>query len=297
MGPTLVPPRTPPGTTWATATATADAGSAANYVGENLHGASWTTKAHAGQEDGVDSYLNPHNHPFAPFCGQLSSNDGGQLVPALRLRGLPFDAQVPDITTFFAEHDVHGCMKDGAETIKLLPKPNKRPSGQAVVLMKSRGHADEAKNKLHGKWMGHRYIEVFAYGNDSQDLKPKPTHLLHLLQKNQDESDVIFNDEPPPSATTSPPECTPENPEECMPMPMPKEEPVLRERHIQENVAPATATATQEQKHESGTSTLLFKQMAQAGTLKVKNTFLNYEVSAADGYDFDTSGIRRMFTG
>lgn len=89
---------------------------------------------------------------------------------ALRLRGLPFSVTVQDVLAFFAQHDVADLIADGLNAAQLLPKANGRPSGQAVVTMRSRYDAEVARVALDQKWIGGRYIEVFSYGDgdDSQ---------------------------------------------------------------------------------------------------------------------------------
>lgn len=67
---------------------------------------------------------------------------------------------------FFAQHDVADKISDGPQAAQLLPKANGRPSGQAVVQMRSRQEAEEAQTALTGKYVGSRYIEVFVYGNN-----------------------------------------------------------------------------------------------------------------------------------
>lgn len=198
----------------------------------------------------------------------------------------------------------------------MLLKPNKRPSGQAVVLMVSRRDADVAQKALNSKWMGNRYVEVWAYGDDNKDEEllhqqpvkesqesasfnhpspspsppvypeeqenlNQPCHLLQLLKQNQQWK--IFNDfnDSPRSST---PRLSPEEDEV-----QPEEEPILRERHFQGTVAP------QDTSKDFGLS---WKQMLMDdnSTLKVKNTFLTFDVAAGEGYDMGGIPIRRMVT-
>ncbi|CAK0801468.1 unnamed protein product, partial [Prorocentrum cordatum] len=87
-------------------------------------------------------------------------------VAALRLRGLPFSVTVQDVLAFFAQHDVVDRIADGPDAAQLLTKANGRPSGQAVVQMRSRKDAEVARDSMHGQYMETRYIEVFVYGGE-----------------------------------------------------------------------------------------------------------------------------------
>jgi len=91
----------------------------------------------------------------------------------LRLRGLPFSVSVQDVLAFFAQHDVADRIVDGSNAAQLLQKANGRPSGQAVVQMRSREDADFARRALHNRFISGRYIEVFAYGdaNEAQSFE------------------------------------------------------------------------------------------------------------------------------
>ncbi|CAK9019705.1 unnamed protein product [Durusdinium trenchii] len=125
------------------------------------------------------AHLHPQSHPFAE---ESDAKDAGEAVvdksavAALRLRGLPFSVTVQDVLTFFAQHNVADTIHDGPNSAKLLPKANGRPSGQAVVQMRSRRDAEVARKALNHQYVGGRYIEVFVYGNedDKDDLGPAP---------------------------------------------------------------------------------------------------------------------------
>lgn len=76
---------------------------------------------------------------------------------------LPFQAlpkPFQDVLTFFAQHNVADTIHDGPNSAKLLPKANGRPSGQAVVQMRSRRDADVAQKALNHQYVGGRYIEA-----------------------------------------------------------------------------------------------------------------------------------------
>ena len=123
------------------------------------------------------AHLHPHSHPFAEEAEEKKDVPGDidkTGVAALRLRGLPFSVTVQDVLTFFAQHNVADTIHDGPNSAKLLPKANGRPSGQAVVQMRSRRDAEVAQKALNHQYVGGRYIEVFVYGNedDKDDLGP-----------------------------------------------------------------------------------------------------------------------------
>eukprot|EP00747_Dinoflagellata_sp_TGD_P018266 gnl/TRDRNA2_/TRDRNA2_126378_c0_seq2.p1 gnl/TRDRNA2_/TRDRNA2_126378_c0~~gnl/TRDRNA2_/TRDRNA2_126378_c0_seq2.p1 ORF type:complete len:851 (-),score=151.96 gnl/TRDRNA2_/TRDRNA2_126378_c0_seq2:62-2614(-) len=133
------------------------------------------------------AHLHPQSHPFAhrPRAGAAEGGPGaatpsaaatsgangtvaGDLAAmaqspscaALRLRGLPFGVTVQDVLAFFAQHDVADRIADGKQAAQLLPKANGRPSGQAVVQMRSRTDAEVARRALHHQWVEGRYIEA-----------------------------------------------------------------------------------------------------------------------------------------
>uniref|UniRef100_A0A7S1FBF7 RRM domain-containing protein n=1 Tax=Noctiluca scintillans TaxID=2966 RepID=A0A7S1FBF7_NOCSC len=134
------------------------------------------------------AHLHPQSHPFAHRPpGADSSVPTGTVdetatsVAALRLRGLPFSVTVQDVLAFFAQHDVADRIADGPHIVQLLPKANGRPSGQAVVQMRSRADAEFAQRALQTQYVGGRYIEVFVYGDEndnaggSEDWRPEQT--------------------------------------------------------------------------------------------------------------------------
>merc|ERR1712232_1110205 len=86
----------------------------------------------------------------------------------LRLRGLPFSMTVQDVLAFFSQHDVADRIAESQGAAILLRKANGRPSGQAVVQMRSKEDAKHAQQSLSNKYIGDRYIEVFAYGTDEE---------------------------------------------------------------------------------------------------------------------------------
>lgn len=103
-----------------------------------------------------------------PFQSQRLQEVHGGVQPQeaprtviLRLRGLPFDASVQDVLTFFAKHDVVDVVAEGPDAVKMVTKASGRPSGQAVVQILSQEKAQMVMQVLNGKYMGTRYIEIF----------------------------------------------------------------------------------------------------------------------------------------
>ncbi|CAE7556671.1 Esrp2, partial [Symbiodinium necroappetens] len=149
------------------------------------------------------AHLHPQAHPFAGRNGTVEelsegkeNRDDKSGIAALRLRGLPFSVTVQDVLAFFAQHDVADLIHDEPGSALLLPKANGRPSGQAVVQMRSRKDAETAQKALNHKWVGNRYIEVFVYGEESEDTlgdvketddlsaQPEASLFLSLLVRN-----------------------------------------------------------------------------------------------------------------
>lgn len=131
-------------------------------------------------------HLNPQKHPFMDLSAAIADEgitaergeDGEELgshIPVVRLRGLPFNAQEQDVLAFFSQHNVADLIVETKRAVRFLFKANDKPSGQAVVQMRSRQDADLAQKALHSQWIGSRYIEVFAYGDsDDEDLQSQP---------------------------------------------------------------------------------------------------------------------------
>jgi hypothetical protein len=99
---------------------------------------------------------------------------------AVRLRGLPFEASVQDVLSLFSAHNMVDRVEESANAVQLLKKPNGKPSGQAVVQLRGRGDAQLAQSVLHGKWMGTRYVEVFACdaGIEGRRLESGPDSVM-----------------------------------------------------------------------------------------------------------------------
>jgi len=177
----------------------AEAAAAAARGGDHVGGGGGRPSASAGKRGGARSsgdapsarshaHLHPQSHPFAnrpastagsadgsasagSATGGAGTPEGEQKsnVAALRLRGLPFNMTVQDVYAFFAQYDVADRIADIPQASQLLTKANGRPSGQAVVQMRSRFDAEVAQQSLHHQWIGGRYIEVFVYGDEPAD--------------------------------------------------------------------------------------------------------------------------------
>jgi hypothetical protein len=88
---------------------------------------------------------------------------------ALRLRGLPFRATQQDVVAFFTHHGVADYIAEGQGAVRMVLMHRRKPTGQAVVMMKSQSAADAVQKVLQSHWMGNRYIEVFAYDDWGTD--------------------------------------------------------------------------------------------------------------------------------
>jgi hypothetical protein len=92
---------------------------------------------------------------------RLGSQCGTESVPTLRLRGLPFSAEVEDVVAFFTEAGVEGIQP---ESIELVRMRDGRTTGFATVYFHGPTGYERAVNaqeKLHMKSVGGRYVEVF----------------------------------------------------------------------------------------------------------------------------------------
>merc|ERR1740121_2102391 len=138
-------------------------GLCAQRQGEGGMGPKSGSKKRSNRADAVPTRSHAHLHPQTNPFGESETKGS---PAALRLRGLPFSMTVQDVLAFFAQHDVADRIADEPQAAQLLPKGNGRPSGQAVVLMRSRFDADFACARLSSQWIGGRYIEVFVYGGE-----------------------------------------------------------------------------------------------------------------------------------
>ncbi|KAI5620861.1 epithelial splicing regulatory protein 1 isoform X1 [Silurus asotus] len=88
----------------------------------------------------------------SPVAGIAGTRD------CLRLRGLPYDANVQDILLFLGEYTAdikpHG--------VHMVLNQQGRPSGDAFIQMRSAERAHAAAQRCHKRSMKERYVEVFA---------------------------------------------------------------------------------------------------------------------------------------
>lgn len=105
--------------------------------------------------------LQQQSAPEVAPAGKHQASPAKRPTCWLRLRGLPWDTTEQDIYSFFAKYDLVEMIAEGdAKAVKLLTKPNGKPSGQAEVQMVGSEEALLAKGAIHGQYMGRRYIEV-----------------------------------------------------------------------------------------------------------------------------------------
>ncbi len=74
----------------------------------------------------------------------------------VRLRGLPYSAQVKDVADFLQDCEI----RNGMSGIKFTFTEDGRPSGQAYVELCSEADVEKALGHHEGS-MGWRYVEVF----------------------------------------------------------------------------------------------------------------------------------------
>jgi len=96
---------------------------------------------------GQPAAASPSTNPFAGM------EDDGKVV---RLRGLPFSANVPEVVQFLAAYEVD------ASQVAINHGLDGRPTGEAFVIFPSAEAASRALQELQRAQMGTRYIELFA---------------------------------------------------------------------------------------------------------------------------------------
>lgn len=120
------------------------------------------------------AHLHPQSHPFAhALPGAVQGEPPPVSKSCLRLRGLPFSMTVQDVLAFVAQHEVAERIADVPNAAQLLLKANGRPSGQAVIQMRSCSDAAMAQSALQGQVISGRYIEVFVYGDEGLETNPR----------------------------------------------------------------------------------------------------------------------------
>lgn len=72
----------------------------------------------------------------------------------LKMRGLPFSADVRQIRDFFGDFRV-------AERDVIIDKQHGAPTGYALVFLESEEEAQRAKKALDRQFVGKRYVDVF----------------------------------------------------------------------------------------------------------------------------------------
>lgn len=72
----------------------------------------------------------------------------------LKLRGLPFSADIRQIRDFFGDFRV-------AERDVIIDLQNGRPTGYALVFLENGEEAKRAKKDLDRQHLGNRYVDVF----------------------------------------------------------------------------------------------------------------------------------------
>merc|ERR1719217_131483 len=102
---------------------------------------------------------------------------------------MPFSATEGDVKQLFARHDVEKCLRD----VKMVPKPDGKPSGQAIVRLQGPPGAGAewasalVHRALHGQWMGSRFVEVFPCTVDDDG----DTRKQQLPQYRMNDADIM----------------------------------------------------------------------------------------------------------
>ena len=94
---------------------------------------------------------------------QVQVLDASQAPAAVRLRGLPYDANEQDILAWMARYDVVDRVLECKQAVRIYNKSNGKPMGVAVVALNSPEAAKEVLEALNGQYIKNRYIEVFHH--------------------------------------------------------------------------------------------------------------------------------------
>ena len=73
---------------------------------------------------------------------------------SIKLRGLPFRANVADILNFFENYSII------EDSVRIVLNNDGRASGIATVCFSSEKEAKRAQEEMQGRNIGHRYIEL-----------------------------------------------------------------------------------------------------------------------------------------
>ncbi|XP_078062029.1 G-rich sequence factor 1-like [Mustelus asterias] len=103
---------------------------------------------------------------YVPAAVEMDNN-----VFVVRARGLPWSCSAEDVLGFFSDCGV----VDGVKGVHFLCSRGGKPSGEAIIELKS---ADDVKKALekHRKYLGQRYIEVFELSNNDVNTLLKRLH-------------------------------------------------------------------------------------------------------------------------
>ncbi|PAV80096.1 hypothetical protein WR25_17285 [Diploscapter pachys] len=144
-----------------------------------------------------------------------SSTSGNKPRECIRLRGLPFEAQVQHVVEFLGEH-ARNIQYQG---VHMVFNSQGNPSGEAFIQMTNEQAAAAAATASHNKFMvigkKQRYIEVFQCSPDDMNLVmpaaaaqptpiPPPQPVLPVLQQRQFVPNMIPMIWPYPSPPVSP---------------------------------------------------------------------------------------------
>lgn len=135
-----------------------------------------TSGMQAGMQPGMHLGMQ-HMHPMHGHHGGVPMRmHTPQVLPALKLRGLPFSATESDVRNFF----------DGFDIIDILFVMREgRPSGIVFVLLGSSELAEIAMAQHNKGIMGRRYIDIFPASREEY-YQAVAGHVAHVSQMSQD---------------------------------------------------------------------------------------------------------------
>lgn len=106
------------------------------------------------QQDYINFDSDASNQPNKLMSSYITDQNHRRCV---KLRGLPYQASGDDIVKFFRDTGSYGYLSSGDIVIDMKMG---RPTGYALVFLKTDSDAQRAIGELNKKHMGNRYIDV-----------------------------------------------------------------------------------------------------------------------------------------
>jgi hypothetical protein len=95
------------------------------------------------------------SRPLMSLMGGGGGSVGATERRVVRVEGLPYHVNVPQILEFFRGYDV------GYDQVRIQCRDDGSPSGKAFVSFPSERHARLASDQLNKRYIGDRYVELF----------------------------------------------------------------------------------------------------------------------------------------